>query len=96
MDSSEDFTIKEQKHPYLQVFGILAVLTVLEVVVGIAEIDDIIQVPILAFLALGKAYLVAAFFLGVKYESYPYLVASIVFVLPLFIALPLGIIPILS
>lgn len=86
--------MKEQKHPYLQVFGILAVLTVLEVLVGIAEIDDIIQVPALALLALGKAYLVAAFFLGVKYETHPYLVAAIVFALPLFIALPLAIIPI--
>ncbi|MFX0115144.1 MAG: cytochrome C oxidase subunit IV family protein [Candidatus Hodarchaeota archaeon] len=94
MDSSQELKINEQKHPYLQVFGILAVLTVLEVLVGIAAIDDVIQVPILALLALGKAYLVAAFFLGVKYESNPYLIAMIVFALPLFIALPLAIMPI--
>jgi hypothetical protein len=48
----------------------------------------------LALLALGKAYLVAAFFLGVKYEPHPYLIAAIVFALPLFIAVPLAIMPI--
>jgi hypothetical protein len=33
MDSSQELKINEQKHPYLPVFGILAVLTVLEVLV---------------------------------------------------------------
>ncbi|MHA2232560.1 MAG: cytochrome C oxidase subunit IV family protein [Candidatus Hodarchaeales archaeon] len=80
--------------PYLLVFGILAVLTIVEVAVGMWDIDKAVQVPALAVLALGKAYLVAAFFIGIKYEAHPFLVATIVFLLPLSITLPVAVAPI--
>lgn len=93
MDSTNETKSAIKKHPYLQVLELLAILTVFEVLIGIASIEKTIQVPILALLAFGKAYLVAAFFLGIKYENHPSIVTSVVFVIPLLIALPVAIMP---
>ncbi|MFQ5979314.1 MAG: cytochrome C oxidase subunit IV family protein [Candidatus Heimdallarchaeota archaeon] len=84
----------DKQRPYLMVFGFLAVLTVVEVAVGLWSIDKPIQVPILGLLALAKAFLVAAYFIGIRYEAHPYLVIGVVFVLPLLVAIPVAVMPI--
>ena len=47
-------------------------------------------------LALGKAYLVAAFFMGIKYQAKPKVIYGIVFGVPLLIAVPVVLIPLIG
>lgn len=92
------------KRPYTRVFLSLAVLTILELNVGfigdimqnIPTFENIVEllVPItLISLAFTKAALVAAFFMGIKYQKRPWVTAGIMFGIPLFIALPVVLIP---
>ncbi|MHA2033138.1 MAG: cytochrome C oxidase subunit IV family protein [Candidatus Kariarchaeaceae archaeon] len=91
------------KRPYFLVFLSLALLTILELNVGfIAELvggdaDLTAQTTFaLVVLALLKAYLVAAYFMGIKYQDRPWVVTGIMFGIPMFIALPVVLIPALG
>lgn len=91
------------KRPYLLVFLSLTLLTILELNVGfIAELvggdaDLTAQITFaLIVLALLKAYLVAAYFMGIKYQDRPWVVTGIMFGIPMFIALPVVLIPALG
>lgn len=91
------------KRPYFLVFLSLAFLTVLELNVGFmaeivgndTDITGLITFALLV-LALLKAYLVAAYFMGIKYQERPWVVTGIMFGIPLFIALPVVMIPALG
>jgi len=92
------------KRPYTTIFLSLTVLTILELNVGfigdimqnIPTFENIVEVfvPItLILLAFTKAALVAAFFMGIKYQKRPWVTTGIMFGIPLFIALPVVLIP---
>ncbi|MFX0085742.1 MAG: cytochrome C oxidase subunit IV family protein [Candidatus Hodarchaeota archaeon] len=91
------------KRPYFLVFLSLAFLTVLELNVGFlseivgkdTDISGLITFALI-ILALLKAYLVAAYFMGIKYQKRPWVVTGIMFGIPLFIALPVVMIPALG
>ncbi len=91
------------KRPYFLVFLSLAFLTVLELNIGFlseivgtdTNISGLITFA-LVVLALLKAYLVAAYFMGIKYQKRPWVVTGIMFGIPLFIALPVVMIPALG
>ncbi|MHA2252264.1 MAG: cytochrome C oxidase subunit IV family protein [Candidatus Kariarchaeaceae archaeon] len=91
------------KRPYFLVFLSLTLLTILELNVGfLAEIvgNDTDVTGLITFsllvLALLKAYLVAAYFMGIKYQDRPWVVTGIMFGIPMFIALPVVLIPALG
>jgi hypothetical protein len=91
------------KRPYFLVFLSLTFLTVLELVVGLLseiegeEVNADGMFPFaLIVLALLKAYLVAAYFMGIKYQDRPWVVTGIMFGIPMFIALPVVMIPALG
>ena len=91
------------KRPYFLVFLSLTLLTILELNVGfIAELvggdsDLTAQITFaLVVLAILKAYLVAAYFMGIKYQDRPWVVTGIMFGIPMFIALPVVLIPALG
>jgi hypothetical protein len=91
------------KRPYFLVFLSLTFLTVLELNVGfLAEIvgNDTDVTGLITFalmvLAFLKAYLVAAYFMGIKYQKRPWVVTGVMFGIPLFIALPVVMIPALG
>jgi hypothetical protein len=102
-------TIEQNRHhefvkrPYFLVFLSLAVLTVLELNVGFlediagseADVSGLITFALIV-LALLKAYLVAAYFMGIKYQDRPWVVTGILFGIPMFIALPVVLIPALG
>ncbi len=91
------------KRPYFLVFLMLGLLTVLELNVGFmakivgegTDIEGFIDLALIV-LALLKAYLVAAFFMGIKYQDNPKTVYGIMFGIPMFIALPVVVIPALG
>jgi hypothetical protein len=91
------------KRPYFLVFLSLGLLTVLELNVGFiseiagegANINTLITFALL-ILALLKAYLVAAYFMGIKYQDRPMVVYGVMFGIPMFIALPVVLIPALG
>ncbi|MFX1512551.1 MAG: cytochrome C oxidase subunit IV family protein [Promethearchaeota archaeon] len=97
MEKSNE-TIGEFTRPYGKVLIILFNLTVIEIIVGsleqITDSDWSAQEPIiialLLSLALLKAFFVAAFFMGIKYEEHPLIITVITFATPLFIGLPIA------
>ena len=91
------------KRPYFLVFLTLTLLTILELNVGIlfelvgGEADlTALTTFALVVLSLLKAYLVAAYFMGIKYQDRPWVVTGIMFGIPMFIALPVILIPLLT
>ncbi|MFX0091731.1 MAG: cytochrome C oxidase subunit IV family protein [Candidatus Hodarchaeota archaeon] len=80
----------------------LAVLTIIEVVVGSLGTADtlgilyILIIYTLLALAFLKAILVAGFFMGIKYERLRWYIILGTFGLPMFLALPVALIPILG
>ncbi|MFX0064276.1 MAG: cytochrome C oxidase subunit IV family protein [Candidatus Hermodarchaeota archaeon] len=90
----------EGKRPYIMVLIYLAILTVIEVVIGgFTEemIGTLYVLVIYALLALSlvKAILVAGFFMGIKYEiGIRRLIVLGVFGLPLLLAVPVALVPI--
>ena len=60
----------EHKHPnYMAIFWWLAILTVIELAVVFAPFAKIVIGVLLCALALGKAALVAAYFMHLKFEA---------------------------
>lgn len=68
---------------YLRVFIALGVLTLIEVIIGSQLETDIFKVVLLMTLAIGKAALVAAVFMHIKYDKNPKLIIGFSFILPL-------------
>ena len=91
------------KRPYFLVFLTLTLLTILELNVGFlselvggeADLTALTSFS-LVVLALLKAYLVAAYFMGIKYQDRPWITTGIMFGIPMFIALPVVLIPALG
>ncbi|MFW9998394.1 MAG: cytochrome C oxidase subunit IV family protein [Candidatus Odinarchaeota archaeon] len=106
MMEASDSAMKEThgtvKKPYNLVFLMLALFTVIEINLGLAGdiiTDDFLSAMVIAgliTLALAKAYLVAAFFMGLRYQKHPWLLTAGVFGIPLFIAIPVVSFPILG
>ena len=60
----------EHKHPnYMAIFWILAILTVVEIGVVFLPFGKVINGTLLCALALGKAALVAMYFMHLKFET---------------------------
>lgn len=75
---------------YLQIFAALAVLTLVEVLVVYLPADRILIAAILVGLALGKAIMVAAYYMHLRFEkSTLALIASVPMFLCVFLALAL-------
>lgn len=75
---------------YLQVFAALAILTVAEVAVVYLPMEKILIAAILVGLALGKAIMVAAYYMHLRFErSTLAIIASIPLVLCVFLAIAL-------
>lgn len=70
-----------KKHPYLQTFIVLAILTVVEVAVSYA--DGPVVTAILLLLAVGKAALVGAVFMHIAYDKRPAFLVGTVFLIPM-------------
>jgi hypothetical protein len=91
------------KKPYFLVFLSLGLLTILELNVGFiseiagegADVEGLINFALIT-LAFLKAYLVAAYFMGIKYQDRPKVVYGVMFGIPMFIALPVVVIPALG
>ena len=85
--------IKDEPHsdahnkPYLEVFIGLAVLTVIEVILGTLIDTGPVKIIVLMTLAFLKAAAVAAIFMHVRYEKDPRLIVIFAFILPLIGAL---------
>lgn len=73
-----------KKHPYLQTFIALAVLTAVEV--GVSNLDGPVVTAILLLLAVGKAALVGAVFMHIAYDKRPAFLVVTVFLIPLMAA----------
>ncbi len=86
-------THEHPSRPYFKVLVILAVLTIIEVSVTYTGISEAILLWILLSLAFVKANLVIAFYMHVKYEPKPWLLYTIVFVLPFALAFPMAFFP---
>lgn len=72
---------KEHKLPLYQTFAALAVLTLIEVLVGYIESSPLI-VTILMLLALAKAVLVGAVFMEIAFDKEATKIILMVFVIP--------------
>ncbi|MHA2328923.1 MAG: cytochrome C oxidase subunit IV family protein, partial [Candidatus Hodarchaeales archaeon] len=86
------------RRPYNLVVLLLGFLTIIEVILGFwnqADLKFYINIG-LVLLAFSKAYLVAAFFMGIRYQPRSKEIYVIVFGVPLFIALPVVLIPMLG
>ena len=60
----------EHKHPnYMAIFWMLAILTVIEISVVILPFGKLVNGTLLTGLALGKAALVAMYFMHLKFET---------------------------
>ena len=60
----------EHKHPnYMAIFWLLAVLTVIELVVVFLPFGKIVNGTLLCALAVGKAAVVAMYFMHLKFEA---------------------------
>ncbi|OLS29255.1 MAG: hypothetical protein HeimC2_01020 [Candidatus Heimdallarchaeota archaeon LC_2] len=84
--SGHDINMEKQ---YLQVFIVLAVLTVIEVAIGSLD-TSASKAAILILFAVVKASLVAAIFMHVKYDRNPKIIVIFTFIVPLIGALILG------
>ena len=62
-------TEKHAKRPYMWVFLWLAVLTAIEVGVANLALDKTLKIILLAILAIGKAVLVALFYMHLRYDK---------------------------
>ncbi len=82
--------------PYFKVLVVLAILTVIEVSITYTSISEAIQLWILIAIAFAKALTVIAFYMHVKYEPKPWLLFTIVFVLPFLLAFPLAFYPVVG
>ncbi|MHA2202103.1 MAG: cytochrome C oxidase subunit IV family protein [Candidatus Hodarchaeales archaeon] len=99
----ETKTTHEKKKPYNYVVLFLAFFTIIELVLSFysesvsdqANLQFTIRVG-LVVLALAKAYLVAAFFMGIRYKARPKVIYGVVFGVPLLIAVPVVLIPLLG
>ncbi|MHA2248015.1 MAG: cytochrome C oxidase subunit IV family protein [Candidatus Hodarchaeales archaeon] len=89
---------KVVKRPYNLVFLLLAILTLIELTLGFWNQGDLkLYINIgLVVVAFTKAYLVAAFFMGIRYQPKSKVIYTIVFGIPLFIAIPVVVIPMLG
>ncbi|MFX0013002.1 MAG: cytochrome C oxidase subunit IV family protein [Promethearchaeota archaeon] len=93
----------EEKRPYNYIVLLLGFFTILEVtlsissenVLGQTDLQFLIRIGLIV-LALAKAYLVAAFFMGIKYQTRSKLIYGVVFGVPLLIALPVVLIPLIG
>ncbi|MFX1254832.1 MAG: cytochrome C oxidase subunit IV family protein [Promethearchaeota archaeon] len=100
MDENVEETPAVGKRPYAMVLIYLAILTLIEVIIG--EFNEamlgvlyILVIYTLFALAFIKAVLVAGFFMGIKYEiGLRRLIVLGVFGLPLLLALPVALVPI--
>ena len=89
---------KAKKRPYNLVILLLALLTLIEVTLGLwnqGDLKSYINVG-LVVVAIAKAYLVAAFFMGIKYQTKSKEIYAVVFGVPLFIAIPVVLIPLVG
>ena len=59
---------EEVQRPYMKVFGYLAVVTVLEVLVTFLPIGKVLLVLVLMGMAISKAALVALYFMHLRYD----------------------------
>ncbi|MFX1507914.1 MAG: cytochrome C oxidase subunit IV family protein [Promethearchaeota archaeon] len=92
-----------KKKPYNYVVLLLAFFTILELVLSFfsesvqeqADLQFMIRIGLIV-LALSKAYLVAAFFMGIKYQAKPKVIYAVVFGVPLLIAVPVVLIPLIG
>jgi cytochrome c oxidase subunit 4 len=80
MSSSRSDTIRT----YLAVFIGLVLVTAIELVLASSGLARAIRTPILVLLSLGKASLVAGFFMHLRIDSRAYLV---IFITPVFLIL---------
>jgi caa(3)-type oxidase subunit IV len=88
-------TTEKDRHTN-EVFIALAVLTVLEFVISFMDqiLGQTLILPSLLGIALVKAALVAAFFMGVLYEKNRRNIVLVVFIFPAIIAIIIAIVPI--
>ena len=70
---------------------ILAVITAVEVTIGVILDGSFLTLTLLVF-ACAKAAFVIAIFMHAKYEAHPYLVVFVAFGIPALLALPFGVI----
>ncbi len=97
MEKSNEI-VGEFNRPFGKILIILFILTVIEIVVGSLEqitnndwsAEKPIIIAVLVSLALLKAFFVAAFFMGIKYEEHPLIITIITFAIPLFIGIPIA------
>ncbi|RMG33720.1 MAG: hypothetical protein D6732_11475 [Methanobacteriota archaeon] len=82
--------------PYFKVLLVLAVLTVIEVSITYGPLSEAVLLWILLAIAFAKANTVIAFYMHVKYEPKPWLLYTIVFVLPFLLAFPLAFYPVVG
>ncbi len=58
----------EAQRPYMKVFGALAIITLIEVIIAFLPIAKVLIVIFLVALATTKAMLVAMYFMHLKYD----------------------------
>lgn len=104
-DSSSEKQVAEAhgttaQYTYEITFVILAVFTAIELLISDfmskGQLDFVIGVIILISLALIKVLAVVSIFMHVRYENKRYIILAVTFGLPLFLALPVAIIPALG
>jgi caa(3)-type oxidase subunit IV len=85
--------------PYGKVLIILGVVTLIEIFVGIAMDaggDGTVyglKLFVLMMIAIFKVVMIVAFYMHIKYETRPFLLAAIVFIFPLLIITPIALFP---
>ncbi len=84
---------EHKKKPYELVLLVLGVLTIIEVSITYTSIPERILLWILIAIAFAKANVVIAFYMHVKYEPKPWLLYTLVFVLPFALAFPMAFFP---
>ncbi|MHA2296313.1 MAG: cytochrome C oxidase subunit IV family protein [Candidatus Hodarchaeales archaeon] len=100
--SNSEEVVETNKKPYTLVLLLLTLFTIIEIslsFLGETNTDSFIGSMIivgLVVMALAKALLVAAFFMGIKYHSRPWLLTVGVFGIPLFVAIPIVALPIIG
>jgi caa(3)-type oxidase subunit IV len=82
-------TEKHAKRPYMWVFLWLAVLTAIEVGVANLAFNKTLQIILLAILAVGKALLVAMFYMHLRYDKS---ILSVIGGFPFFLAVVMALI----
>lgn len=82
--------------PYFKVLVLLGLLTVIEVSITFTGISEAILLWLLLGIAFAKAFTVIAFYMHVKYEAKPWLLFTIVFVLPFLLAFPMAFFPVVG